>query len=260
METSIYFFSGTGNSLKIAKDLCLILDNCEVISIAKILQQDYLNCNAERVGFVFPLYFLGAPAIVLDFMKKINLNNSKYLFAVITSHGGGAGAAIYQLNKILKSKSKKLNSGFSIEMPGNYIPMYDIVSEDQQKIVFKKADEDVKEIAEIIRQMKENIKKQTFQFIGAFINKLFSKNVNKSDENFIVNDNCNSCEICEKVCPVKNIKIIDGKPQWQHKCQRCLACIHFCPTEAIQYGKKTSKRNRYHHPDIKINEIISQTT
>jgi len=259
MNTSIYFFSGTGNSLKVAKDLCRILNDCEVISMTRAMQQNELYNKAERVGFVFPLYFLGAPAIVFDFMKKIDLKNSKYLFAIITSHGGGAGAAIYQLNKLLKLNSKKLHAGFSIEMPGNYIPMYDIVSEDKQKLVFNKADEKVKEIAEIIKKNQENIKRQTFQFIGAFINKLFSRNVNKSDKNFIVNENCNSCEICEKVCPVKNIKIIEGKPQWQHKCQRCLACIHFCPTEAIQYGNKTIKRSRYHHPDININEIIDQT-
>ncbi|TFG15650.1 MAG: 4Fe-4S ferredoxin [Promethearchaeota archaeon] len=259
MDTSIYFFSGTGNSLKVAKELGSILNDCEIISMTKALQQNNLNTKAEQIGFIFPLYFLGAPSIVIDFMKKIKLENPKYLFAVITSHGGGAGAAIYQLNKLLKFNSTKLHAGFSIEMPGNYIPMYDIVSEEKQKLVFEKADEKIKEIAEIIIQNQGNRKRQIFQFIGAFINKLYTRNVNKSDKNFIVNDKCNSCEICEKVCPVKNIQIIDGKPQWQHKCQRCLACIHFCPTEAIQYGKKTLKRNRYHHPDIKINEIINQT-
>jgi len=57
---------------------------------------------------------------------------------------------------------------------------------------------------------------------------------------------------------VNNIKIVDGIPEWQHKCQRCLACIHFCTQEAIQYGKKTARRKRYHHPEITVNDIINQ--
>lgn len=259
METSIYFFSGTGNSYKVAKDLSILLNNCEMIPIAKLIQQDEINCVSERVGFIFPLYFQGAPAIIFDFINKLNLHKSKYLFAIITSHGGGAGSTIYQLNKLLKSKSKEINAGFSIEMPGNYIPMYSIISEHQQKKILKNAEEKVKKIAEIIKNNEKVPKKQFFQSIGAFINKIFCKNVNKGDKNFSVNEKCNSCEICEKICPVKNIKTIDGKPQWQHKCQRCLACIHFCPTEAIQYGKKTIKRGRYHHPDVQIADIINQS-
>ncbi len=53
-------------------------------------------------------------------------------------------------------------------------------------------------------------------------------------------------------------RLTDGIPQWQHKCQHCLACINFCPENSIQFGEKTLKTGRYHHPEIKLKEIINQ--
>ena len=113
-------------------------------------------------------------------------------------------------------------------------------------------------IADIIAKNGEKMHNEIFPVIGKLFNYYFCRKVNNGDKNFYVDERCNYCEICKEVCPVKNIKIVDGKPQWQHKCQRCLACIHFCPQKSIQYGKKTVKRKRYHHPEIKVNDIINQ--
>jgi Fe-S-cluster-containing hydrogenase component 2 len=60
------------------------------------------------------------------------------------------------------------------------------------------------------------------------------------------------------VCPVNNIIIVDGKPHWQHRCQQCLACLHYCPEIAIQYGDKTLKKGRYHHPEVSAKDLINQ--
>jgi len=258
MKTTIYYFSGTGNSLKIAKDLSVKLENCEAIPIAKLWKQDVIIPKSEKIGLIFPLYFYGSPAIIIEFLKKLEVNKINYVFAIITSHGGGSGATLYQINKILRKSSKHLNGGFSVRMPGNYIPMYDITSKEKLNRDYKEAKENIEMIADIIQKNGEKVQKEALRFVGNLISKIFIKSVNKGDKNFYADERCNSCEICEKVCPVNNIKIIDGKPEWQHKCQRCLACIHFCPQEAIQYGKKTIKRKRYHHPEITVNDIMNQ--
>jgi MinD superfamily P-loop ATPase len=44
-------------------------------------------------------------------------------------------------------------------------------------------------------------------------------------------------------------------PEWKHHCEQCFACLHWCPQKAIQYGKRTSGRIPYHHPDIKMSEM-----
>jgi len=76
------------------------------------------------------------------------------------------------------------------------------------------------------------------------------------DKNFWVNEKCNSCSICAKVCPAGNISFIEGKPKWNHKCQQCYACLQWCPEQALEYGKNTPKYERYQHPEIKLKDII----
>ena len=73
-----------------------------------------------------------------------------------------------------------------------------------------------------------------------------------------VDDECNGCATCAKVCPVKNIKIIENKPVWQHHCEMCLACDEWCPQKAIHHWCKIEGKD-YHHPDIKIADMIKQS-
>ena len=75
------------------------------------------------------------------------------------------------------------------------------------------------------------------------------------DENYNVNNDCTGCTICEKVCPVKNIEIIDKRPQFTHHCKNCIACIQYCPQKAINYKNVTQKRGRYTNPEINYTEL-----
>jgi MinD superfamily P-loop ATPase len=80
----------------------------------------------------------------------------------------------------------------------------------------------------------------------------FIAGVHHADRKFTVDNRCTSCGTCVKVCPVENIRLEEGRPVWLHHCEQCMACIQLCPTEAIQAGKKTEKRGRYHHPGVTI--------
>lgn len=68
---------------------------------------------------------------------------------------------------------------------------------------------------------------------------------------FRVTDVCISCGLCERICPTGTISMQAGKPVWTDTCVQCVACIHRCPVRAIEYGKGTLKKGRYHHPEIK---------
>ena len=77
----------------------------------------------------------------------------------------------------------------------------------------------------------------------------------KADKNFNVEEKCTQCGICEKICPVGNIKLVDGKPTWHQNCEQCMRCIQWCPVEAIQIGKATITRTRYHNPEAKVTDF-----
>lgn len=256
MKTTIYYFSGTGNSLKIAREVAERLEECELLPIAKIWQHNQLASTSEKVGFIFPLYYYGLPKIVYDFINNIELVKSNYFFAVITRAGDVDGVPLQQLDKILETKTKTLNAGFFIRMPSNFIIGYNTESEAIQKVFFENAINQVEKITTILKENGENFQKEKIK--SERMNKKFRNEVYDSDKSFYANENCTNCGICESVCPVNNIVLTEGLPQWQHKCQQCLACINFCPENAIQFGNKSLETGRYHHPEITVQDIMNQ--
>lgn len=63
---------------------------------------------------------------------------------------------------------------------------------------------------------------------------------------FYATDVCIGCGKCEKLCPLGNISLKDNKPVWGERCTHCMACINLCPKEAVEYGKLTRGKPRYH--------------
>ena len=71
-------------------------------------------------------------------------------------------------------------------------------------------------------------------------------------------EKCTHCGTCSRICPVKNIVMVGEKPEWQHHCELCMACLNLCPAQAIQWTEKTKNRGRYRHPGLKIADMKAQ--
>jgi NAD-dependent dihydropyrimidine dehydrogenase PreA subunit len=116
------------------------------------------------------------------------------------------------------------------------------------------ADRRVEEIAGMVEQ--GVMRKPRAPLLGSIVHRLlyprFIAGVHEADRKFSVDDRCTSCGRCVEVCPVGNVRLEGDRPAWLHHCEQCMACIQLCPTEAIQAGKKTEKRGRYHHPGVGI--------
>ena len=61
---------------------------------------------------------------------------------------------------------------------------------------------------------------------------------------------CIGCGKCEKLCPLNNITLQNARPVWGSNCTQCMACICYCPTRAIEYGKKSAGKPRYHFEEL----------
>ena len=64
-------------------------------------------------------------------------------------------------------------------------------------------------------------------------------------KDFFATDKCIGCGKCERLCPVNNISMAEGKPVWGERCAHCMGCIANCPTLAIEYGNITQNKDKY---------------
>lgn len=259
MKTIIYYFTGTGNSLAAAKKIAAALGDCELVPIASLAKTNGdIVPQAERVGIICPVYFSGLPLMVASCAARLDFAAGTYVFAVITHGGGGASAALRQLDALLrKRQGRGLDAGFGVVMPGNYILMYESPKGKEQEEILAKADKEIAVITGPVSTCERRGLPSSLitHLLYTLIYPWFASHVHSDDKKFTVNDRCTSCGTCAAVCPADNIEMIDGKPVWKHHCELCCGCIHNCPAEAIQAGSKTEKWLRYRNPSVTVAEL-----
>lgn len=257
MKTSLFYFSATGNSLAIARDIAEGIPEAKIYSIPQAIRGD-IPLEEDCIGIIYPVYFAGLPRIVSDFIKRLNPENVKYLFVVCT-FGAFAAGSLLMAEEQLRAVGIPMNAGYYVPMPGNYIVKYGAYKKEKQKKMFQNKSESVRSIIEdVVNQKSISVRPGNFLFnmIGKAIYKSKLPQLPTLDRNFATNYKCNRCGICVKVCPVENIHMEGQKPQWQGNCEHCMACIQWCPVEAIEYTVATEGRERYHHPDIAVMDLM----
>ncbi len=258
MKTRLFVYTGTGNSLWIARSLALELKEAD-LEFMPYLSKDF-TVEAERIGIIFPVHIWGLPMRVIRFIRHLQVKPGAYVFALAVNAGQPA-ATLLQMRKLMSARKLSLALGCSFVLPSNYIPWGGPGPVDTQQKRFKDAREKVKNIAgSVLRAKRKKPEKGPLwqNIVFSWIYKMTFNQVPKLDGKFRVDDKCNGCGICSKVCPAGNISMINKKPAWLHRCEQCLACIQWCPQEALQYGKKTPQYKRYHHPEVTVKEMFEQ--
>jgi len=261
VKTCIYYFTSTGNSLAAAKSICSHLGDCELRSIISLNgTEGEIKPKADRAGIICPVYDFGLPSIVAEFVQRLDLSQTGYCFAVLTMGGLGV-SALHQLDNLVFTHNKRhLDAAFAVRMVGNFVPLYDPAKGAKREKLLADADTRFREIAGSID--KGLTVQPGIALLSALLKRFtyhgFIRTIHGADKNFVADERCTSCGTCAAVCPVKNIEMREEKPVWKHHCELCCACIHFCPVEAIQYGPKTKKRGRYHHPALTIADMKKQ--
>jgi ferredoxin len=283
-KPTIFYFTGTGNSLYVAKKIANET-NGSLIPIAGVISNERIIVESRECIIVFPIHYIwngGIPEIVKDFTKRIANIGSIKIVAVCTC-GGGQGDSLIKMKMLIEKCGGLLLAGYSVIMPYNYISFTGYLEKNNKKKINKIAndselkiekiciaiksdhnnniDSDSRAILSIVDlfNLREKLGKphyQKYANISSEKDLPFTEILPKMDKSFHINGKCIGCGICAKICPVKNVSIVNKKPVWNNRCEQCFACFQWCPQNAIEFGKNTIDGMRYHNMNIKISEMI----
>lgn len=258
----IFFFSGTGNSRWAAQHLAEAIGD-EAVDLAALMygvegvRQARFVCKLkddERIGFCFPIHGWQPPHIVRQFWQLLDIVAEKkpYCYIVCTC-GDNTGNALDIAERELRGCGLSLDAAFSLLMPETYVAlpfMYtDTPEREREKLA--KALDDLRSFEKSIAERKtgeRHLAKGTMPWMLTYVVGGYFNARMISDRKFTVDEQrCVGCGLCEKSCPVGDITMDNGNPEWLHdgRCTCCLSCYHHCPHHAINYGNITKKRGQY---------------
>lgn len=177
MENIIFYFTGTGNSLAVARDISDRLGDTKLVSIADAIKENNIDLPYKRIGFVFPVYYSNVPLIVKHFIEKLRFNKSQYIFGVMT-FGGSYVKTLSKLNQYITSRGGALSAGFAVHMPGNYIAKYGAFPNTLQKILLKGARKKADKISTAVKE-KRVLFKTKGDSVKGFLAGIGDKNISK---------------------------------------------------------------------------------
>ena len=248
----VLYFTGTGNSRYIASRIAEAL-NDELFSINDRLKSGDTSpvATGEALILVTPTYAWRIPRIVQDWLLKTSFPAAKRVWFIMDC-GSEIGNAAKFNRKLCQAKGLAYMGTAQILMPENYIAMFSVPQAAEARAIVAKAEPFIDRAIAAIRagHMFSPPRKKLYDRIASSaVNPVFYPLFVKANS-FTASDVCIGCGKCEKLCPLNNITLQNARPVWGTNCTQCMACICYCPTRAIEYGKKSAGKPRYHFEEL----------
>ncbi|MEN6594266.1 MAG: EFR1 family ferrodoxin [Clostridiaceae bacterium] len=272
-KCTIYYFSGTGNSLRAAQVIAKALGNTEIVSM-RCNPAEVPAMDSDIIGFVFPIYHWTLHEAAKEFVEHVRINPNAYIFAVSTLCRIN-GDAFEVLDQLLQQKGARLHYGKRVFSVANLCIVYTPFPSEKRRV--PATERALEKTADELNKRVE----RPYSKAGLLTRLIYPKMMPKYravqadlDYGFFTSDACVSCGVCARVCPKKNIELADGRPVFLHHCSCCMACIAYCPNKAIQYRyppeqraeldtlftrmmKLPENRKRYHHPLVSAADMMA---
>ena len=238
----VFFFSATGNSLYVARQLGG--DKAELRSISQEIHNENPVYEAEEIGFVCPVYCFIPPAIVQDFIARSTFK-ADYFFTVGTY---GAHSTIFPefVDKFAKEHGVEKADPKNQRIPERIAAILASINSRENYI-------------QTVTQEDRMICEGYYRHSGRDRQR---PTVTRSEKIVFSTDACVGCGVCTSVCPHGSWKVVAEKGVPEGDCENCLACVHNCPQKAISIiptppePEEPNRNARYRNPNVKLGDLI----
>ncbi|MCD8384219.1 MAG: EFR1 family ferrodoxin [Clostridiales bacterium] len=259
-KTVIYYYSGSGNSLSVAKHIGEKLGNTTLLSVYTLRNDPEVSSEYARIGIVTATWFVRPPRVVKEVCERLRCSRQQKIFILATC-GGYDGYVCIDLKAILQPKTDFAVQTFMLPMPPNHIVGFSPMPNWINRIYLNhEAKATVKIAGKIQSDAPTRNRKGMNRKLLAGASKTFNGWLGVDRDSvegcFYTTDACTKCGVCEKLCKNENIHLTGDGPVWGHDCQQCMACIMWWPNRAIRHPNVPEKRRRYQNPNVTLKDMM----
>lgn len=252
-KISIYYFSGTGNTYTICKEICRIFNarnyEAELIAMTEI---DPRQVKTDAIiGLAFPVAVQSTFPLVWDFIEKMpeTTGTKVFMFDTMQMFSGGV---VGPLKKQLSAKGYNCIGAMEFKMPSN-MRTKERSDYSSSLIIEKSINKAEKFVESLINETSSWIRIPLASDLMRQISVGESLWQRMSEYLSVDREECIKCGLCQKVCPVDSIKMNeDNYPRNNKNCISCMRCVNYCPNNAIKLKGKTLVQNK----PIKVSEFL----
>ncbi|ABN54165.1 MAG TPA: 4Fe-4S ferredoxin [Hungateiclostridium thermocellum] len=249
MKGCIIYFSGTGNTEYVARAIKQEFANSNILcDTYEVSKNSGFEDKYDFYVFGAPIYAEMFPPFYTEWVKKHLTKGNGRKCIVFSTQANTIACGPACLAKELKRIGFKIVIEDCIVMPNNYyIVAFKKFTEEQVNVALKKAKEQAKTIVDNFLNGKTyftNVKGREIWAKPVF--KLFMLWSRKWAKKNLVADmcKCTRCGLCQKQCPVNNIKVDKDSITFFENCVSCQRCVHRCPANAFLYKNKVIEQYR----------------
>ncbi|RLC71145.1 MAG: (4Fe-4S)-binding protein [Chloroflexi bacterium] len=260
----IYFYTGTGNSYRVAawiadaaRDAGAIVTVRPVESgnpVEEIGQGEAALPSTQLrtcLGLVMPTHGFTTPWAMLRFALRLPRRRDTHALIVATRAGakigpiftpGIEGTATYLVALILALKGYRIRGATGIDMPSNWIALHPGLSPNTVSEIVSRARDRVAGFMGDILSGGRRFTGWLPLLIGlyffpislgyALMGRFFLTKL------FFASDRCTGCGLCAEHCPNQAIEMRGSsghrRPYWTFRCESCMRCMAYCPTRAVE--------------------------
>lgn len=255
-ETALYFYTGTGNSRRVAVWMADAAGEAgsEVIlsPIESARPPEEIGDGKEALlGLAMPTHGFTLPWAMLRFALGLPRRDNTHALVVATRAGlkigplftpGFEGTATLVVALILAVKGYHIRGTAGIDMPSNWIALHPSLPPQAVRSIIDRAQGRTAQFINSVLSGRRRLSNWLFSLLGLlvlpvslaylFIGRLFLAKL------FFASDRCTGCGLCAQNCPNHAIEMRDrtgeARPYWTFRCESCMRCMAYCPVKAVE--------------------------